>query len=303
MNLFHLRYFIKLAEEQHYTRAAEKLCITQPSLSNAIAQLEKELGVRLFEKDGRTIRLTELGKQFYDCSKESLKTLDSGIETLKLASRGDGLVRLGILRTLGVSFIPNLIAEFNKANPEQHVVFTIDSSVSQKLVTKLENHIYDIVFATPPERQAQFDCVPVSSQDLVLIVPENHPLADRYTIDLRDTLDYPYVHFKKRSGLRHVIDNLFAKIDAVPNIVYEIDEDQVIAGMVSAGFGIAIVPYMEMLHRLNVRILQISHPPLERRFYMITNKNCWLSPPVYNFRNFVMDACSNVPPTHKEIFL
>ena len=63
MNLFHLRYFMMLAEEQHYTRAAEKLCITQPSLSNAINQLEKELGIRLFEKEGRRIHLTELGKR------------------------------------------------------------------------------------------------------------------------------------------------------------------------------------------------------------------------------------------------
>ncbi len=296
MNLFHLRYFMKLAEEQHYTRAAEKLCITQPSLSNAIMQLEKELGIRLFEKEGRRIRLTELGRQFYKCVESSLSTLDNGIETLKLASKGSGVVRLGILRVMGVAFIPNMIAEFQKAYPENDVVFTIDSDVSQKITDGLENNTYDIAFATPPRRPSAFDLIPVASQDLVLIVPDDHPLSDRHTIDLRDTLEYPYIQFKKHSGMRNVIDELFESIEAEPNTVYEIDEDQVVAGMVSAGFGIAVVPYMEILHRLNVKILQISYPAWDRRFYMITNKNSWLSPPVYNFRQFVAEKCAKLTP-------
>lgn len=295
MNLFHLRYFMKLAEEQHYTRAAEKLCITQPSLSNAIMQLEKELGIRLFEKDGRRIRLTELGKQFYKCVESSLGILDNGIETLRLASKGSGLVRLGILRVLGVAFIPHLIAEFQKAYPENDVVFTIDSDVSQKLTDGLENSVYDIVFATPPRRPSSFDMLPVASQDLVLIVPDGHPLADRHAIDLRETLEYPYIQFKKHSGMRNVIDSLFESIDAKPNTIYEIDEDQVVAGMVSAGFGIAVVPYMDILLRLKVKILQISYPSWDRRFYMITNKNSWLSPPVYNFSKFVAEKCAELP--------
>ncbi len=89
--------------------------------------------------------------------------------------------------------------------------------------------------------------------------------------------------------MRDVIDRLYEKIDASPNVVYEIDEDQVVAGMVSAGFGIAIVPYMSMLHKLDVKILQITYPEWERKFYMITNKNRWLSPPVYNFQQYVAD--------------
>ena len=98
----------------------------------------------LFEKEGRRIRLTELGRQFYKCVDSSLSTLDNGIETLKLASKGSGVVRLGILRVMGVAFIPNMIAEFQKAYPENDVVFTIDSDVSQKITDGLENNIYDI---------------------------------------------------------------------------------------------------------------------------------------------------------------
>ena len=287
MNLFHLRYFVKLAHEQHYTRAAEKLCITQPSLSNAMAQLEKELGIRLFEKNGRRVSLTVYGQQFFECALAALATLDSGVESLRLAAKGDGLIRLGILRTLGITFIPELIASYQKANPERKITFTIDSDVSQKLIDGLDERRFDVVFATAPA-SGNFECIPVNCQDLVLIVPEDHPLSDRYTVDLSDTVEYPYIHFKKHSGLRRIIDDLYEKVGGSPNVVYEIDEDQVVAGMVSAGFGIAVVPYMDLLHQLRVRILQISRPSWERRFYMITNRESYLTPAAENFREFVM---------------
>ena len=83
MNLPHLRYFVELAHTQHYTRAAERLCITQPSLSHAMAQLEMELGVPLFEKDGRNISLTRFGQQFLICAQQTLSTLDEGVEELQ----------------------------------------------------------------------------------------------------------------------------------------------------------------------------------------------------------------------------
>ena len=90
MNLFHLRYFIELAHIRHYTKAAEHLCIAQPSLSHAISQLEAELGVPLFERSGRNTTLTCFGEQFLDCAENALKTLDSGIEMLRQSAQGAG---------------------------------------------------------------------------------------------------------------------------------------------------------------------------------------------------------------------
>ena len=83
MNLFYLRYFVTLAHVQHYTKAAEQLCITQPSLSHAIAQLEKELGLPLFEKNGRNTTLTQFGEEFLTCAEHTLSTLDAGIEAIR----------------------------------------------------------------------------------------------------------------------------------------------------------------------------------------------------------------------------
>ena len=119
MNLDYIRYFVKLAEVQHYTKAAEILCISQPSLSHAMRQMEKELGVQLFEKKGRNTVLTRFGEEFLDTAKRTLATLDEGVASLKKSARGEGLIRLGFLRVLGIDFIPQLAAEFIRENPEK----------------------------------------------------------------------------------------------------------------------------------------------------------------------------------------
>lgn len=289
MNLYHLRYFVQLAHQQHYTKAAEQLCITQPSLSHAISQLEKELGVPLFEKSKRNTRLTQLGEQFLACVESALTTLDSGVEALQRTAKGAGLVRLGILRTLGIDFIPQLVQTFQQQYPDNNIQFTFGINVTQKLLDGLKEHRYDLVFASKPNKEQGFDFVPVDRQDLVLIVPRDHPLANRFAVDLAETSPYPYVYFSRDSGLRYVVDGLFEKINETPQIAYEIEEDQVIAGMVAHRFGIAVVPYMDMLLRLNVKILQISRPTWERKFYMIADKHTYLPPAAQKFQQFVLD--------------
>ena len=96
MNLIHLRYFVELSRTGSYTQAARRLCITQPSLSHAMAQLEEELGTELFRRQGRTTALTPLGEQFLTSVCHSLDILDRGIEEVRQAARGAGLLRIGL---------------------------------------------------------------------------------------------------------------------------------------------------------------------------------------------------------------
>lgn len=289
MNLYHLRYFAALASIQHYGKTAEKLCIAQPSLSHAIAQLEAELGVTLFERKGRSSLLTKEGKQFLSYVERSLEILDNGVETMARLARGEGLIELGFLRTMGLSFIPEITASFLRTVPEGSVRFEFHTGISQPLLDGLKNEKYDMVFCTKLEGEKSIEFIPVSKQDLVLIVPRDHPLSNRYTVDLAETIPYPQVYFTQGSGLRAVIDQLFEKIGEKPKIAYEVEEDQVIAGLVAQNFGIAVVPYMDELLRLNVKIIQISHPFWERNFYMATLKDHYLPPAVQKFKQFVME--------------
>ena len=143
VNLLHLRYFVELAQTEHYTRAAERLRITQPSLSHAIAQLESELGVPLFEKSGRGTKLTHFGQQFLSCALDTLATLDQGVEELQRVGRGEGIIRLGLLRTLGVKFVPDLAARYLAANPGKDIRFTFHTGVTSHLLQGLADAAHE----------------------------------------------------------------------------------------------------------------------------------------------------------------
>lgn len=289
MNLDHLRYFVKLAEVRHYTRAAEQLCITQPSLSHAIHLLETELGVPLFEKTGRNTTLTRYGEEFLDCSRRALATLDQGISSLRHSALGNGLIRLGFLRPLGTQYIPRLAAQFLAAHPEKHIKFEFHTERTQALLEGLMDQAYDLVFCSRPAPELHLTAVPVTRQDLVLIVPKGHPLAARQEVDLAETLPYPQIQFSRSSGLRQVVDDLFAAVGGPPQTAYETEEDQVIAGLVAQGFGIAVVPYMDLLLKLDLAILRISAPPYQRDFFLVHNDALFLPPAARCFRQFVLE--------------
>ena len=295
MNLYQLRYFSVLARMQHYGKAAEKLCIAQPSLSHAISQLEQELGVRLFERKGRSTSLTSAGEQFLTFVNKSLAILDNGISAMEHISRGEGCIKLGFIRPLGTHFIPEIAADFQKRQPSLDIHFEFHTDSSQPLLSELCEGIYDMVFCTRLEQESSVDFFPVAHQDLVLIVPKGHPLSGLSSIDLSATLSYPHICFTQDSGLRSVVDELFKKIGQFPQIAYEIQEDQVIAGLVARNFGIAVIPYMEELSRMNLDIIQISRPVWERNFYLATLKNRVLSPAAQNFYDYVTTQYASNP--------
>ena len=216
MNLFYLRYFVTLAHIKHYTKAAEQLCISQPSLSHAIAQLEKELGIPLFEKNGRNTTLTRFGEEFLSCAEHTLSTLDEGITTLHRNARGEGLIRIGMLRPLGIEYIPRLAAGFLKANPGQDIQFTFHTGVTQYLLDGLAARKYDLVFCSQPSEEHKFTAVPIQKQNLIMITPQSHPLSAKDSVDLVETIPYPQIFFEKSAGIRNVIDQMFARTGASP---------------------------------------------------------------------------------------
>lgn len=288
MNLEYIRYFVKLAETEHYTKAAKELCISQPSLSHAIRQLESELGVQLFEHKGRHTSLTRFGEEFLDTSKRTLSALDIGVSSLKRSAAGEGVIRLGFLRTLGVDFVPQLATKFIKQNPDKDIRFTFHTERTDALLDKLSQKSFDLAFCSAPKQRQGMKATPLLSQKLVVIVPKGHPLSNRKSISLADTLPFDQIYFSKGAGIRDVIDGLFKFLCKQPHITCETEEDQVIAGLVAAGFGIAVVPEMEMLKKLDVSVLEINYPPYKREFFMVENTESYLSPAASAFRDFVI---------------
>jgi len=288
MNLSQLRYFVQLSHIRHYTKAAEQLYITQPSLSQAIKKLEEELGVPLFERDSAGLELTTLGKRFLGDVESALEILDNSVDYIQRSAQGNGVVRLGVMRMLGTDYAPNLIRDFLDNNSDKNIEFVIHVGTAKELLDKLHQREVDIVMCSETFSQYKYRREPLLNKELFLIVPKKHPFANRKTIDLAETIHEPFVKFTYRTGLRHVIDNLYHKIGTEPPTAYEIQEDQVVAGMVSGGFGIGIVPYMDILPHLDVKILQITNPKAEWPFYMVTDPAVSLSPVEQNFWDYVL---------------
>lgn len=289
MNLFYIRYFVELAKEQQYTKAAKNLNITQPSLSHAIRQLEEELGVLLFEKIGRNTVLTRYGEEFLVYAENTIRTLDQGINLMQKAAHGEGVVRLGFVRPLGMDFVPGLADDYRKLLQDENVQFSFHTGTTHELINGLKEKQYDIIFCSRPVDESGLSVLPVGRQDLVVITPERHPLAEKTSVDLVDTLKYPQIYFSEGSGMRDVINELYSLIGGTPQIAYETEEDEVIAGLVAHDFGIAVVPYMKLLERLAVKILPIRKPKADRMYYMVCDPTVYKPPCVQHFYAYVSE--------------
>ena len=299
MNLHHLQYFITLAHMEHFTQAATMLNITQPSLTYAMNSLEAELGVELFEKSGRNIALTRHGKQFLEQIEPAINQLNQSFETMKLIGQGKEQLHIGFLPVLGVQYIPYLVSDFQKTEEGSNIKFQYHSGLTMDLLGLLKEKVCDLVFCSYEAEHPDLEFVPVVSQDLVVIVPEGHPLAEKDEVDLRETTPYPQVFFHKRAGLRAIVDQLFQKIDVVPQVVMEAEEDKVIAGFVAAGFGIAVVPEMSVLDQLPVKRLRLVSPEWQRNFYLVYPKNTSKTRALQTFIEYVRTQADLNQPIDK----
>lgn len=290
MNLKHLEYFRVLAKMEHYTQAADYLSITQPSLTYAISELEKELGTYLFEKQGRNIRLTKYGQFFLTYVDNALNELKKGEKELReLVSPTHGTIDLAFIYTLGSHFVPSMINNFSSEETNRNISFSFSQGTTKNIIQGLKDEKFDLAFCSLSENEPDIDFIPIIQEELVVIVPFNHPLAAYDRIDLKDTAPYPFVFFNKESGIRSLIDSLFAKVGVTPQIICEVEEDSAVAGLVSVNYGIAILPRIWILQHFNVKILPIENPPHERFIYLASIKNRYLSPAVHLFRDFVVN--------------
>ncbi|MCM8711590.1 LysR family transcriptional regulator [Clostridium sp. SYSU_GA19001] len=290
MNLKHLEYFRVLAKLEHYTLAAEKLSITQPTLTYAISELEKDLGTYLFEKRGRNVRLTKYGRFFLNYVDNALSELEKGEKELReLISPSHGTVDLAFIYTLGPHFVPKMIQKFFSNKDFENISFNFSQGTTQAIIKGLKEEKFDLAFCSFAANEPDINFIPLIEQELVLIVSNKHPLAAYDSIDLKDTAPFPFVYYSKESGIRPIIDNLFNKVNITPKIICEVEEDSAVAGLVSINYGIAVVPHIWMLNHFDVKVLPILNPPHERFIYIAYMKDKYMSPTVQLFRNFAIN--------------
>lgn len=289
MNLNHLYYFKMLAETEHYTQASNMLDITQPSLSHAISQLENELNCYLFEKQGRNIRLTKYGKIFYEYVTKGLSEIELGQKKIDaITSPNQGWINLAFIYTLGYRYVPHLIQHFHFDKNNSKIKFTLKQGSTSALLDGLEEEKYDLVLCSYQENRNNINFVPITTEELVVVVSKLNPLALKNEIDLQELQNEYFIYYSKHSGLRPLIDDLFHSNNIDPNILFEVEEDSAILGLVDINYGVAVVPNIPMIDHFHLKKLKIKNPQKKRIIYMATVKNRYAPPAVHSFCNFIV---------------
>lgn len=281
MNLNHLEYFLVLARTQHYTKAAELLHITQPTLSHAISNLESELNVMLFQKKGRNIILTEYGIELVAYVERSLSLINEGVTRIEsLKNKKSKVIHLGFLYTLTSDYIPLLIQAFRKKYPEMEVEFSFFESdtkageSTQELINGLKSGRFDVIFINRVDTfNKDLEFVELFNQDYCVISATDSEIAKFETIDLKEIEDYPSIRYANRYGTRNEIRELYSSVDASENVVAEIDDELSIASMVMHHVGYSVTPIKKMYEDYNLAVIPISNPVHSRVIFLGCKKN------------------------------
>lgn len=283
-----LEYFQTLARMQHMTRAAETLSLSQPALSRSIARLEEELGVPLFDRQGRTIILNRYGQLFLKRVNRILMEFNVGKQELyELIHPEFGEVALGFLHTLGTSLIPDLIGAFRSESPK--ISFQLIQSHSYSLLEHLNAGELDLcLIAEPTETKIPIQWTPLWSEEIFIILPQEHPLAGAESLMLDEISDESFIFLKKGYALRETTDRLFQQMGISPKIAFEVEESPTVAGLVAAGLGVSLLPDAG-LDKSKIAHIRVRKPKCQRVIGMALVEGRYLSPAALRFKQFVMD--------------
>jgi DNA-binding transcriptional LysR family regulator len=283
-----LEYFQTLARVQNFTRAADELALTQSALSRSIAKLEEELGVPLFERKIRGVVLNRYGEILLPYVNRAMQEISLAKQEIKdLDDPYHGSISLAFIHTLGTSFVPDLIGDFREKFPGIQFQLTQDST--RKIMNLLEAGEIELGFCTPNEqmKNKNIEVVPAMEEELFLIVPKNHRLADRKEVELREVADEPFVSYKRESGIRDVIENLCQQAGFKPLVTFEGVGDATIAGFVAVNFGVALIPYIPGLDMDKISLLTVSKPVCKRTIQMVWRSDRYMSPALMQFKRYI----------------
>lgn len=271
MELRHLRYFMAAAELQNFTLASDRLCITQPTLSHQIKQLEDELAVALFMRIGRSVHLTAAGEIFLAYAKRSLQEVELGRDALHdLENLKHGRLTLGVLSSFGTFTLPPILAEFNAAYPGIKV--TVLRLRSGEIEKRLLDGELNLGVANAPASSDQITVDPLMDDALALLVGDGHPLAGRTSIALDDTRGYELILPTREYNSRQLIDAMFAANGIAPRITMEMNAIEPILSTVRLSTLATILSAAVAQHWPGLHVVKIV-PTVARTVAFFTRRN------------------------------
>ncbi|WP_274366078.1 LysR family transcriptional regulator [Paenibacillus thermotolerans] len=292
MELLQLQYFLTTAKLEHMTKAAEQLHITQPALSKMISRLEEDVGVPLFDRTNRQIRLNSYGKVFLAKVEASLSLLEEGRKEVKdMAGLERGTVSIA---TNALSRLSPAIAVFRERYPD--VSFRINQIAPAKtgsIAELLEQGGADLGFGPTSFQKPGIRELPVLQTEVFLAVPRGHRYEAQSSITLEQVADDAFIEYKIGHPFRQVNDEISRKAGIKRNIVCEVEEPAALGNLVQAGLGVAFVPSCKGDEAPQYTLLSIAGADNKRAFSVSWYEARYLSKAARQFQRFLVDYFAN----------
>ncbi len=263
MELRHLRYFVAVAEELHFGRAAKKLHIAQPPLSQQVMNLERELGVRLFDRTKRSIQMTDAGAYFLKEAQQLLLHVDQAAETARRIYRGQaGRLVVGFVGSVIHTFLPEGLRSFREHFPDVELVLQELNTAEQ--IKSLHARRIDVGFLYPDVQDSTLAFQPLTRTPLMAVLPRKHALSNRKSVHIRELAQEPFIANTRSSEpvVRDAFISMCHSAGFSPKIAQEAGHVQTVLGLVAAGLGACLLPdFIKQIKRPGVQYVPLSGSP------------------------------------------
>ena len=291
MTLNQLGYFYQAAVLQHFNQAAEKMNISEPSLSRSISSLEDELGVTLFEKRGRNVILTKAGEIFLEHDTQILDDVKLAENKMHHLATDGGHIDIAYVSPLAREYIPRTVRNFLSLEQNKNITFNFNQDITSVNIEGLKKGAYDLIFGSYSANEPNIEFVPIIKQEIVAILPAGHPLSRKEALQAADFADYQVLGYNRHSGLGKYTRSFFKEHGIAPNFICESPDENGIASLVAQGFGIALVADVDTIYRDEICIRPlISSESFSHTVYMGYMRGKYQLPAVQRFIAFVRNV-------------
>ncbi|RPF54330.1 LysR family transcriptional regulator [Aquisalibacillus elongatus] len=289
MELRQLRYFIKVAELEHVSEAAAELHVAQSAVSRQIGNLEDELGVKLFIRGSRRIRLTPVGEIFLTRVKSVMAELEKAErEIYEYLNPETGTIRLGFPTSLAAKTLPNVISAFRKEHPQ--IGFQLQQGTVNELTEQVVQGHIDIAFVSPvPFGQEQLEGHIFFTEKMMALLPKQHQLVHEPHLRLDLLRHEPFVLFRQGYIIRDIVMKACSQVGFQPRIAFEGEDIDTIKGLVSAGLGVSVLPEITLndMPMRDTKAIEIIEPDVTRTVGIVLPTNRELAPSEKIFFEFL----------------
>jgi LysR family transcriptional regulator, transcription activator of glutamate synthase operon len=294
MELRQIKYFIEVAKREHVTEAADAMHVAQSAVSRQIVNLEEELGVSLFIREGRNVKLTPIGEMFLQQMEQAVKLIDNAKRKVEeYLDPEKGTVHIGFPSSLAGYTLPTAISAFRERYPD--VKFQLNQGSYPFLIEGVIKGNFNMALLGPvPKREKKITGKTLFTENIVALLPLSHPLAAKKNIKLADLREDSFILFPNGYILREIIVNACAQLGFEPNVAFEGKDIDAIKGLVSAGLGVTLIPeitLIDSLPRSTVKI-PVVEPNVSRTVGVIIPTDRELLPTEMLFYEFLSEFFS-----------